>query len=183
MIPVVTLAAITVTAIPLVDMTARTMVNTFVARIPNLILTTDTPEQPSTLIMLMIAKTTRLEEITILNSPVVMPVMLTVIHLALPTMVTHVAPVILEIPEIQVAPGTHAAQAAQVAPVTRQDPEVPVAMGIHMADETLMNVLLLQCQVFLVAITILHNLYLCLKSNLIALLNSLNVCLIPPIRK
>ena len=183
MIPVVILAVIIVTAIPLVDMTARTMVNTFVARIPNLTLTTDTPEQPSTLITLMITKTTRPEEITILSSPVVFPVMLTVIKLALPTMVLHVAPVTLEIPEIQVAPGTHAAQGAQVAPVTRQDPEVPVVMGTHTADEILMNVLLLQCQVFLVAIIILCNLYLCLKPILIALFNSLNVCLIPPTRK
>ena len=174
MIPVVILAVITVTAIPLVDMTARTMVNTFVAKIPNLTLTTDAPEQPSTLIMIIIAKTTRPEETTILRPPVVFPVMPTIIKLALPTKVINVAPVTLETPETHV---THEA------PVTRQVPEVPVVMGIPMVDEILTNALLLQCQVFLVAIIILHNLYLCLKPILIALLNSSNVCSIPPIRK
>ena len=174
MILVVILAVTTVTAIPLVDMTTRTMVNTFVANIPNLTLTTHAPEQPSMLIMITIVKTTRPEETTTLRPPVVFPVVATIIMLALPTKVINVAPIILETPETHV---THEA------PVTHQVPEVPVVMGIPMVDEILMNALLLQCQVFLVAIIILHNLYLCLKPILIALLNSSNVCSIPPIRK
>ena len=174
MIPVVILAVTTVTAIPLVNMTTRTMVNTFVANILNLTLAAHAPEQPSMLIMITIVKTTRPEETTTLRPPVVFPVVVTIIKLALPTKVINVAPVTLETPETHV---THEA------PVTHQVPEVPVVMEIPMVDEILMNALLLQCQVFLVAITILHNLYLCLKPTPIALLISSNVCSIPPIRK
>ena len=198
MIPVVILAVTIVTAIPLVDMTTRTMINTFVANIPNLTLTTHAPEQPSMLIMITIVKTTRPEETTTLRPPVVFPVVATIIRLALPTKVINVAPIILETPETHVTheapvtrevpevPGVPEVPEAPEVPVTHQvpeAPEVPVVMEIPMVDEILMNALLIQCQVFLVPIIILHNLYLCLKPTPIALSISSNVCSIPPIRK
>ena len=192
MILVVILAVTTVIAIPLVDVTIRTMINTFVANIPNLTLTTHAPEQPSMLIMITIVKTTRPEETTTLRPLVIFPVVATTTMLALPTKVINVVTIILETPETRVtheAPETHEVpEAPEVlavpeAPVTHQVPEVPVVMEIPMVDEILMNALLIQCQVFLVPIIILHNLYLCLKPTLIALLNSSNVCSIPPIRK
>ena len=192
MIPVVILAVITVTAIPPVNMTTRTMVNTFVANIPNLTLTTDAPEQPSMLIMITIVKTTRPEETTTLRPLVIFPVVATNTMLALPTKAINVVTIILETPETRVtheAPETHEVpEAPEVlavpeAPVTHQVPEVPVVMEIPMVDEILMNAILIQCQVFLVSIIILLNLYFCLKPTPIAPLISSNVCSIPPIRK
>ena len=192
MIPVVTLAAITVTAIPLVNMTTRTMVNTFVANIPNLTLTTPSPEHTSMLIMITTVKTTRPEETSTLRPLVIFPVVATNTMLALPTKVINVVTIIPETPETRVtheAPETHEVpEAPEVlavpeAPVTHQVPEVPVVMEIPMVDEILMNAVLIQCQVFIVPIIILHNLYLCLKPTPIALLISSNVCSIPPIQK
>ena len=189
MILVVILAVTTVIAIPLVDMTIRTMINTSVANIPNLTLTTPSPEHTSMLIMTTTVKTTRPEEILTLRPLVIFPVVATNTMLALPTKVINVVTIILETPETRVtheAPETHEVpEAPEVlavpeAPVTPQVPEVPVVMEIPMVDEILMNAILIQCQVFLVPIIILHNLYLCLKPTLIALLNSSNVCSIPP---
>ena len=192
MILVATLAVTTAIAIPLVDVTIRTMINTFVANIPNPTLTTHIPEQTSMLIMITIVKTTRPEETTTLRPPVVFPVVATTIMLALPTKVINVVTIIMETPETHVTheapvtievPEAPGVPAVPEAPVTHQVPEVPVVMEIPMVDEILMNAVLIQCQVFIVPIIILHNLYLCLKPTLIALLISSNVCSIPPIRK
>ena len=189
MILVVILVVTTVIAIPLVDVTIRTMINTFVANIPNLTLTTPSPEHTSMLITITTVKTTRPEETSTLRPLVIFPVVATNTMLALPTKVINVAPIILETPETHVtheAPVTHQVPEAPEVPVTHQvpeAPEVPVVMEIPMVDEILMNAILIQCQVFLVPIIILHNLYLCLKPTPIALLISSNVCSIPPIRK
>ena len=192
MIPVVILAVTTVTAIPLVDMTTRTMINTFVANIPNLTLTTPSPEHTSMVIMITTVKTTRPEETSTLRPLVIFPVVEINIMLTLPTKVINVVTIILETPETRVtheAPETHEVpEAPEVlavpeAPVTPQVPEVPVVMEIPMVDEILMNAILIQCQVFLVSIIILLNLYFCLKPTPIAPLISSNVCSIPPIRK
>ena len=116
MILVVILAVTTVIAIPLVDMTIRTMINTSVANIPNLTLTTPSPEHTSMVIMITTVKTTRPEETTTLRPLVIFPVVATTIMLALPTKVVNVAPIILETPETHV---THEA------PVTIEVPEAP----------------------------------------------------------
>ena len=192
MILVVILAVTTVIAIPLVDMTIRTMINTSVANILNLTLTTHIPEHTSMLIMITTVKTTRPEETTTLRPLVTFSVVTTTFMLALPTKMINVAPIILETPETRVTheapvtsevPEAPGVPAVPEAPVTHQVPEVPVVMEIPMVDEILMNAVLIQCQVFIVPIIILHNLYLCLKPTLIALLISSNVCSIPPIRK
>ena len=192
MILVATLAVTTAIAIPLVDVTIRTMINTFVANIPNPTLTTHIPEQTSMLIMITIVKTTRPEETTTLRPPVVFPVVATTIMLALPTKVINVVTIIMETPETHVTheapvtievPEAPGVPAVPEAPVTHQVPEVPVVMEIPMVDEILMNAVLIQCQVFIVPIIILHNLYFYLKPTPIALLISSNVCSIPPIRK
>ena len=192
MILVVILAVTTVIAIPLVDVTIRTMINTFVANTPNLTLTTPSPEHTSMLITITTVKTTRPEETSTLRPLVIFPVVATNTMLALPTKAINVVTIILETPETRVtheAPETHEVpEAPEVlavpeAPVTPQVPEVPVVMEIPIIDEILMNAILIQCQVFLVPIIILHNLYLCLKPTPIALLISSNVCSIPPIRK
>ena len=195
MILVVILAVTTVTAIPLVDVTIRTMINTFVANIPNLTLTTPSPEHTSMLITITTVKTTRPEETSTLRPLVIFPVVATNTMLALPTKAINAVTIILETPETRVtheAPETHevpeapevpAVPEALEVPVTHQVPEVPVVMEIPMVDEILMNAILIQCQVFLVSIIILLNLYFCLKPTPIAPLISSNVCSIPPIRK
>ena len=192
MILVVILAVTTVIAIPLVDVTIRTMINTFVANIPNLTLTTPSPEHTSMLIMITTVKTTRPEETSTLRPLVIFPVVATNTMLALPTKAINVVTIILETPETRVtheAPETHEVpEAPEVlavpeAPVTPQVPEVPVVMEIPIIDEILMNAILIQCQVLLMPIINLHNLSLCLKPTPIAPLISSNVCSIPPIRK
>ena len=183
MILVVILAVTTVIAIPLVDMTIRTMINTFVANIPNLTLTTPSPEHTSMLIMITTVKTTRPEETLTLRPLVIFPVVATNTMLALPTKAINVVTIILETPETRVTHEAPEVLAVPEAPVTHQVPEVPVVMEIPMVDELRMNAILIQCQVFLVSIIIPLNLYFCLKPTPIAPLISSNVCSIPPIRK